>query len=71
MPAVAIVGAGLIGRSWAIVFAKAGWDVHIADPSAEQLAAAPRLIREGLDELARHGLADDHEAAAQRVSPAA
>jgi 3-hydroxyacyl-CoA dehydrogenase len=71
MPAVAIVGAGLIGRSWAIVFAKAGWDVRIADPSAEQLAAAPRLIREGLDELARHGLADDPEAAAQRVSPAA
>jgi 3-hydroxyacyl-CoA dehydrogenase len=71
MPAVAIVGAGLIGRSWAIVFAKAGWDVHITDPSAEQLAAAPRLIREGLDELARHGLADDPEAAAQRVSPAA
>src|SRR5215218_3628092 len=71
MPAVAIVGAGLIGRSWAIVFARAGWDVHITDPSAEQLAAAPRLIRQGLDELAAHGLADDPEAAAQRVSPAA
>jgi L-gulonate 3-dehydrogenase len=71
MPAVAIVGTGLIGRSWAIVFARAGWDVQITDPSAEQLAAAPRLIRQGLDELAARGLAGDAEAAAQRVSPAA
>ena len=71
MPSVGIVGAGLIGRSWAIVFARAGWDVRITDPSAEQLAAAPRLIRQGLDELAARGLADDPEAAAQRVSPAA
>jgi L-gulonate 3-dehydrogenase len=71
MPAVAIVGTGLIGRSWAIVFARAGWDVHITDPSAEQLAAAPGLIRQALDELAAHGLADDPEAAAQQVSPSA
>jgi L-gulonate 3-dehydrogenase len=71
MPTVAIVGAGLIGRSWSIVFARAGWDVRITDPSAEQLAAAPGLIRQGLDELAAHGLAEDPEAAAQRVSPAA
>jgi L-gulonate 3-dehydrogenase len=71
MPAVAIVGTGLIGRSWAIVFARAGWDVHITDRSAEQLANAPRLIRQGLDELAAHGLGNDPEAAAQRVSPSA
>jgi L-gulonate 3-dehydrogenase len=71
MPTVAIVGAGLIGRAWAIVFARAGWDVQITDASAEQLAAAPRLIRQGLDELHAHGLAGDPEADAQRVSPAA
>src|SRR5918997_80645 len=70
MPTVAIVGAGLIGRSWAIVFARAGWDVSMFDPSAEQLAAAPALIRTGLDELAAHGLAADPDGAAQRVSPA-
>jgi 3-hydroxyacyl-CoA dehydrogenase len=71
MPAVAIVGTGLIGRSWAIVFARAGWDVRITDPSAEQLAAVPGLIRKGLDELAAHGLANDPEAAAHLVFPAA
>jgi L-gulonate 3-dehydrogenase len=71
MPTVAIIGSGFIGRSWAIVFARAGWSVRLTDPSAEQLAAAPRLIRQGLDDLAAHGLADDPEAAVQRVSPAA
>src|SRR5918995_1653408 len=71
MPTVAIVGSGFIGRSWAIVFARAGWSVRLTDPSAEQLAAAPRLICQGLDDLAAHGLADNPEAAAQRVSPAA
>jgi L-gulonate 3-dehydrogenase len=71
MPAVAIVGTGLIGRSWAIVFARAGWEVRITDPSADQLAAAPRLIRQGLDELAAHGLAADPAGAARRVSAVA
>ena len=71
MPSVAIVGIGLIGRSWAIVFARAGWDVRITDPSAEQLAAAPGLIRRGLDELAAHGLQRDVDAATQRVFPVA
>ena len=68
MPTAAIVGSGLIGRSWAIVFARAGWDVRLSDPSAEALEAAPRLIREGLDELAAHGLVDDPAGAAARVS---
>ena len=71
MPTVAIVGAGLIGRSWAIVFARAGWEVRLTDPSADQLAAAPLLIRQGLDELAAHGLAADPAAAARRVSAVA
>jgi 3-hydroxyacyl-CoA dehydrogenase, NAD binding domain len=70
MPTVAIVGAGLIGRSWAIVFARAGWEVRLTDPSAEALAAAPRLIREGLDELAGYNLVDNAAEAASRVSVA-
>ena len=28
----AIIGAGLIGRSWAMVFARAGWEVVLYDP---------------------------------------
>jgi len=29
---VAIVGAGLIGRAWAAIFARAGWKVRLTDP---------------------------------------
>ncbi|MGO4680126.1 3-hydroxyacyl-CoA dehydrogenase NAD-binding domain-containing protein [Microbacterium sp. 2MCAF23] len=32
MSAVAIVGAGVIGLSWARLFAEAGWEVRISDP---------------------------------------
>ena len=29
MPRVAIIGSGLIGRAWAMVFARAGWDAAL------------------------------------------
>src|SRR3954447_457956 len=68
---VAIVGAGLIGRAWAAIFARAGWSVRLTDPHAPTLAAAPGLIRDELHALARHGLAADPDAAAARISVAA
>jgi L-gulonate 3-dehydrogenase len=68
---VAIVGVGLIGRAWAAIFARAGWEVRLTDPHVPTLAAAPRLIREELHALARHGLADDPDGAVARVSIAA
>src|SRR5215204_5221896 len=71
MPNAAIVGAGLIGRSWAVVFARAGWTVRLTDPSADVLAAAPDRIRQALDDLKAYGLVDDPAAAAARVAPAA
>lgn len=68
MQKAAIVGAGLIGRAWAIVFARAGWTVSLTDPSAEALNTAPALIRAELDELASHGLVSDPAGAAAHVS---
>src|SRR5205085_686046 len=65
---VAIVGAGLIGRAWAAIFARAGWTVRLSDPHRETLATAPDLIRNELRALARHGLAADPDGAAARVS---
>ncbi|GGH20098.1 3-hydroxyacyl-CoA dehydrogenase [Alsobacter metallidurans] len=65
---VAIVGVGLIGRAWAAIFARAGWQVRLWDPHAPTLAAAPGLIREELGKLARHGLADDPDGAAARIA---
>ena len=68
MASVAIIGAGLIGRSWAIVFARAGWQVRVTDPESRTLESASRLIREGLEELAVHGLVTDPALAAERVA---
>jgi L-gulonate 3-dehydrogenase len=67
---VAIVGAGLIGRAWATIFARAGWNVRLSDPHIPTLKSAPRLIRDELHALARHGLASDPDAAVARVSAA-
>lgn len=68
---VAIVGVGLIGQAWAAIFARAGWNVRITDPHAPTLHVAPGLIRDQLLSLGRHGLANDPEGAAKRISVAA
>ena len=67
---VAIVGVGLIGRAWAAIFARAGWNVRLTEPHAPTLAAAPGLIRDELHALARHGLAADPDGAAARITVA-
>lgn len=56
MEKVAIIGSGLIGRAWAMVFARAGHAVKLYDaaPGAAQKALA--LIGEGLEELHEFGL---------------
>src|SRR5579875_2529795 len=56
MTKTAVIGAGLIGRSWAIVFARAGFEVALWDPAAEAVPAAIDFARARLPELARHGL---------------
>ncbi|HEY5828125.1 MAG TPA: 3-hydroxyacyl-CoA dehydrogenase [Hyphomicrobiaceae bacterium] len=71
MPTVGLVGVGLIGRAWANVFSRSGWDVRIWDPEPKALAAAPALIAQSLQDVARHGLAKDPVAAAKRVRSAA
>ncbi|WP_457090554.1 3-hydroxyacyl-CoA dehydrogenase [Microvirga sp. P5_D2] len=40
MPEVAIIGAGLIGRSWSVVFARSGWSVHLMDVDEKRLSEA-------------------------------
>src|SRR5690348_18413082 len=56
MTQVAVVGAGLIGRAWSIVFARAGFDVLLWDPVAQQVEAALAFIDERLPELEQAGL---------------
>ena len=67
MPQAAMIGAGLIGRAWASVFARAGWDVAIYDAADGAAQHARALIGDSLEEQAAHGLARDPKAAAARV----
>ncbi len=71
MPTVGLVGVGLIGRAWANVFARAGWDVKAWDADPAITAAAPKLVGESLHDLARHGLVKEPDKAAARVRSAA
>ena len=56
MAKIAIVGAGFIGRAWAISFARAGHEVALWDPITEAPAAALAYIEGLLPELKTHDL---------------
>ena len=71
MPTIGLIGVGLIGRAWANVFSRAGWDVKAWDANPDAIAAAPRLIADSLHDLARHGLVKDPDGAAKRVQAVA
>ncbi|WP_181378289.1 3-hydroxyacyl-CoA dehydrogenase [Teichococcus aestuarii] len=64
---VAIVGAGLIGRAWAMIFARAGWQVALFDPAPGIAAQAEGLCAQGLTDLAEQGLCEDPAGAARRI----
>ena len=67
MSNVAIIGAGLIGRAWAAIFARAGWQVALWDSVESQRSSAIGLIAAQLDDLASTGFAADPAAAKQRL----
>jgi 3-hydroxyacyl-CoA dehydrogenase len=66
---VAVIGAGLVGAGWAIVFARAGLEVRLYDARAEATKWALALIAEQLKELEGFGLVDDPAAVAALVKP--
>jgi L-gulonate 3-dehydrogenase len=67
---VAIVGAGLIGRAWGSIFARAGWTVRLFDPVSGQAGRCHALCADALEQLARHGLCEDPTGALARISVA-
>ena len=52
MTKIAVVGAGLIGRAWALSFARAGYDVALTDTLPDQIETAFAFIDSALEELA-------------------
>jgi 3-hydroxyacyl-CoA dehydrogenase len=55
---VACIGAGLVGRAWAIVFARAGHEVRVFDEAPGAAEAARGFAAGVLPDLAREGLLD-------------
>ena len=72
MERIAVVGAGLIGRAWAIVFARAGCSVALWDKLPGVAEAAMEQIRARLGDLRAAGLVEEApDAIAARVEPVA
>jgi L-gulonate 3-dehydrogenase len=67
---VALVGAGLVGQAWAIVFGRAGHDVVLYDADAGALARARAGIAARLGDLVAFGLLDDPGAVLGRLRQA-
>lgn len=65
---VAIVGAGLVGCGWAVVYALGGAKVQVYDAREEARNAVLSHIKQMLSDMADAGLADHIDAALGRVS---
>ncbi|MBT6924620.1 MAG: 3-hydroxyacyl-CoA dehydrogenase, partial [Marinovum sp.] len=65
---VSVVGAGLIGCSWAIVFARTGWQVTLQDIDFAKLQGAPKVLAAQLRMLEQHDLCADPAEILARIS---
>jgi L-gulonate 3-dehydrogenase len=67
----AIVGVGLIGRSWSVTFARGGFDVRLFDPvkgaAARSYDLMPQMLRDLQQENLLHGQSADAVMARVRV----
>ncbi|MFM9976086.1 MAG: 3-hydroxyacyl-CoA dehydrogenase [Beijerinckiaceae bacterium] len=64
---IAIIGAGLVGRGWASLFALSGWTVRLYDAMPGQVERCQAMCRLALNDLARYGLAEDANEAFARI----
>jgi len=73
MKRVALVGAGVVGSSWSLVFARAGFEVAVYDADPRSAVHAKEFLVKALGDLAGLGLglAEGPEAIAARVKPTA
>jgi 3-hydroxyacyl-CoA dehydrogenase len=67
MERIALVGGGLIGQAWAIVFGRAGHEVMLYDAEPAALKRARDAIAARLEDLAGFGLVGDPHAVLGRI----
>jgi len=65
---IAVVGSGLIGQAWAIVFARGGHHVKLWDGDPKAVEAGIKLIAGQVADLKAAGLIDDAEGLLGRIS---
>jgi len=65
---IGIVGAGLVGSGWAIVFARAGHEVKVFDASPAIRERLPEQLRASLEAMKSHELVDDPDAILSRIT---
>uniref|UniRef100_A0A8C8E6Z7 L-gulonate 3-dehydrogenase n=1 Tax=Otus sunia TaxID=257818 RepID=A0A8C8E6Z7_9STRI len=65
---VTIIGSGLIGRSWAMVFAAGGFKVKLYDIAQQQLTSALENIRKQMKELEESGFLKGTLSAEQQLA---
>ena len=65
---IAVVGGGLVGLGWTIVFARAGCPVRVFDAEAAIRESFSERLRASLGDMKQHGLVDDVDAIVGRVS---
>lgn len=56
MPRIAVIGCGVVGSSWSLVFARAGFEVAVYDQSAAAIDATLSFVKSALTDLAAQGL---------------
>ena len=59
MKHIAVIGSGLIGRAWSIVFARAKHNVSLFDNQNGAAGKAMEQISQGLDDLKKYGLVNE------------
>ena len=53
---VAIIGSGLVGKSWAMIFAAAGYEVSMYDSDPDQLAKVRPDVAKMLESYEKEGV---------------
>ncbi len=64
---VALIGCGLIGRGWAILFANAGYDVQVYDESEQAREPAAAAVLANLQLLEQEGMIDSAQTLLRRI----
>lgn len=65
---IALVGTGLIGRGWAVVFAKAGYDVALYDAKRDAADIALKAVKVSLYDMETVGVVDSSAMVLNRIS---